>query len=136
MPNRPRKPASKPCESQEKIGYGHPPRAHRFKPGQSGNPSGRPARRKGLADLLAGALQQSTSVRERGRLRKMTKAEAMARRFADLAVEGDPRILRLLLGEIRAAEERAQEEPALRDVLTAADREVIAALVVRIGGRQ
>ena len=24
------------------VGYGHPPEAHRFTPGQSGNPRGRP----------------------------------------------------------------------------------------------
>jgi hypothetical protein len=28
----------------EKVGYGRPPRQHRFKPGQSGNPKGRPKR--------------------------------------------------------------------------------------------
>ena len=28
--------------SHPTVGYGHPPEAHRFTPGQSGNPRGRP----------------------------------------------------------------------------------------------
>jgi hypothetical protein len=129
MPTRPRKPAAK------KIGYGCPPEAYRFKRGQSGNPAGRPKGVKPLARLLEQALAQRTTVRVHGRSQKVTKLEAMTRRLADLAVEGDPRILRLLLGEIRLAEERANEEPAMQDVLTSADHEVIAALVLRFGGR-
>jgi Family of unknown function (DUF5681) len=85
--------------------------------------------------VLEAALAQRTSIREAGRIRKVTKLEAVMRKLADLAVAGDARVSRLLLNEIRLAEQRAAEEPATQDVLTAADREVIAALVVRIGGR-
>jgi hypothetical protein len=125
----------KPAATPEKIGYGHPPKAYRFRKGQSGNPSGRPKGIRSLARVLEEALTQTTTVRVRGRAKTMTKLDAMMRALADGAVAGDPRILRLLLGEIRGAEQRAAKEPEMRDVLSAADREVIAALVVRIGGR-
>jgi len=125
----------KPAKTPEKIGYGHPPRAYRFKKGQSGNPSGRPKGIRSVGRVLEEALAQTTTVRVRGRARTMTKLDAAMRRLADGAVAGDPRILRLLLGEIRVAEQRAAAEPQTQDVLSAADREVIAALVVRIGGR-
>lgn len=137
MSTRPGKPAKNPQKladpPTDKVGYGHPPKATRFQKGQSGNPSGRPAGIKSLRSVLEEALAQRTSVRVAGRTKRVTKLEAMTRKLADLAVEGDARVLRLLLNEIRLAEERAAEEPATQDVLTAADREVIAALVLRIG---
>jgi hypothetical protein len=139
MAVRPGKPAKTPAKPanppEDKVGYGHPPKATRFQKGQSGNPSGRPAGIKSLRSVLEEALAQRTTVRVQGRPKKITKLEAMTRKLADLAVEGDARVLRLLLNEIRLAEQRAAEEPATQDVLTAADREVIAALVARIGGR-
>jgi hypothetical protein len=64
----------------------------------------------------------------------VTKLEAMTRKLADLATEGDVRMLRLLIDQMRAAEERAAKEPAADEAFSPADREVIAALVMRIGG--
>src|SRR5688572_11714193 len=37
---------------QGKIGYGNPPRSTRFKPGQSGNPKGRPSAGASLREWL------------------------------------------------------------------------------------
>jgi uncharacterized protein DUF5681 len=34
------------------IGFGRPPAAHRFKPGQSGNPRGRPKGRKNFDTMV------------------------------------------------------------------------------------
>ena len=65
----------------------------------------------------------------------MTKLEAMTRRLADMAVAGDARIVRLLLDQLREADARAAEEPAAQESFSAADREVIAALMMRIGGK-
>lgn len=118
----------------ERVGYGKPPRATRFRKGESGNPAGRPKGIKPLNRVLEEALAQNTTVRVAGRARAVTKLEALTRKLADLAVDGDARALRLLLGEIREAESRAAETPDVRDVLTTTDHEVIAALVLRIGG--
>ncbi len=121
---------------EEKVGYRRPPKAHRFKPGQSGNPEGRPRDGRSLSRVLDEALAQRTTVRVDGRARKVTKLEAMTRKLADLAAQGDARIVRLLLGELHKAEERAAEEPAMQDAFSAADQEVIATLIVRLGERR
>jgi hypothetical protein len=44
------------------IGYGRPPHATRFKPGQSGNPRGRPKRSKNGKTLLLEALNETVLV--------------------------------------------------------------------------
>lgn len=59
-----------------KVGYKRPPEHTRFKPGQSGNPRGRPRQKKGFAELLHDRLFRSVSLRENGEKRRMLLAEA------------------------------------------------------------
>lgn len=79
------------------VGYGRPPVATRFKPGQSGNPKGRPKASKNLSTLVREKMQAKVPVREAGRERRMSKAELgvteMINRFAKT---GDPKLYILL----------------------------------------
>ncbi len=70
------------------IGYGRPPRAHRFKPGQSGNPRGRPKGVKNEATILHHLLNRKIEVREAGRTRRITVYEAILLRFTEEALRG------------------------------------------------
>jgi hypothetical protein len=76
-----------------KVGYGRPPDATKFKPGQSGNPKGRPKGSKNLATLALKHLQSMVTVRKNGRVRRMSKLDVgvtkMINRFAD---QGDLRL--------------------------------------------
>lgn len=63
--------------SHYKVGYGRPPKATRFKPGQSGNPKGRPKGRCNLATDLASELNEQITVREDGRPRRISKQRAL-----------------------------------------------------------
>ncbi len=47
--------------AREKIGYGRPPKAGQFKPGQSGNPQGRPKGSTNLATDLSAELAEGGS---------------------------------------------------------------------------
>jgi hypothetical protein len=78
--------------ANESVGYRRPPKAHQFKPGQSGNPLGPPKRAKGPATPY---LDQIVTFEIGGKRRKMRRAAAF---FAQLRrMSGDPRIARMLL---------------------------------------
>ena len=80
-------------------------RDHLFKPGQSGNPNGRPRGRRNRSSMAAEALLNGES-------------EALTRRCIDLAMEGDPTALRLCLSRILPVKRDRTIEldlPALED---------------------
>ena len=61
----------------DEVGYRRPPRAHQFKPGQSGNPRGRPKGAKNEATILRAILNRKIEIREGARARKVTIREAI-----------------------------------------------------------
>jgi Family of unknown function (DUF5681) len=78
-----------PVESNERVGYGHPPKSTRFQPGRSGNPKGRPPNKK-LPTALVGlrVLSEMINVTEGGKPRKISKFEAIFRRAVNDALNG------------------------------------------------
>lgn len=79
------------------VGYGKPPRHTRFKKGQSGNPKGRPKGAKGLNASLKRELESQITIREGDREVRVSKAEAMAKRLATSALQGNMKALLALL---------------------------------------
>lgn len=71
------------------IGYGRPPQHTRFKPGQSGNPRGRP-RQKGPVTIDIAALDlELVTVMLRGKPKRVPVREAMLRSTLAKAAKGD-----------------------------------------------
>jgi Family of unknown function (DUF5681) len=107
------------------VGYGRPPRAHRFKPGRSGNPKGRPKGAKNEDTILTNLLNRRIDIREAGRLRKITVLEAMLLKFAEEALKGDPKAATFLLNRYRppdseegSGNEISQEDQEILDAFT------------------
>ena len=69
------------------VGYGRPPRAHQFKPGQSGNPRGRPKGRKSEDQMLEELLSRKITIREGDRVRKISLRDAIYHGIAEEAVK-------------------------------------------------
>jgi hypothetical protein len=80
-----------------KVGKGRPPKEHRFKPGQSGNPKGRPKGSKNHATMAKAALGRKVVATVNGSRRSMTVVEIAYRRLADKAMAGDQKALNYLL---------------------------------------
>src|SRR4051812_10747504 len=83
------RPPSNDKNENNSVGYGKPARARQFKPGQSGNPKGRPKGRKNEATMLDELLFQRIPVRQGGRDLRMTVVEAIFRRLAEDALKGN-----------------------------------------------
>jgi Family of unknown function (DUF5681) len=86
-------PSGPPAEEEYNVGPGRPPKAHRFKPGQSGNPKG--AKRKapslipGLKDLFDRAFNQKAKVTQGERARVMTMWDAGLQQLSVQFAKGD-----------------------------------------------
>ena len=63
------------------VGYGRPPIRTRFRPGQSGNPKGRPKGARNAASMARDALERKIPVTESGTKRNMTVREVSYRRL-------------------------------------------------------
>jgi len=111
------------CETDDDdvgVGYRRPPSATRFKKGQSGNLRGRP-RNRHKALPYETVLGQSVTIREDGRERRVTAAEAFLIHLTRKGLQGDSAAARASLAAIETA--RASRGPAdqidtIRIVLT------------------
>ena len=79
------------------VGYRKPPKATRFKPGQSGNPKGRPKSSPNLANDLSAELGEQITVREGGQARHISKQRALIKSLMAKALQGDVRATTALL---------------------------------------
>jgi hypothetical protein len=84
---------------EDAVGYGRPPKHSRFKPGQSGNPAGRPRRKRNMESLVKLALSQSVTVTRGGKRRRIPAEQAILLRLAEMGLSGDLQAMRLLLSD-------------------------------------
>ena len=120
-------PNEAPRPAVDDAGYGRPPRAHQFKPGQSGNLQGRPKGAKSEATILRAILNRKIEVREGGRPRKMTVLEPILLRFTEDALKGNTKTAAFLFNSYAGNQ---TGEPQ-RDEISADDREVLDAFARR-----
>lgn len=116
------------------VGYKRPPKARRFKPGQSGNTKGRPKGSKNFATVIADELRARIPVVENGRRRKITKRQAVAKQLVNKAVAGDFKAIPTLLNEARHHEEDAVTRSAETEFDSPEDRNVVENILKRIRG--
>ena len=84
-------------KDEKPVGYKSPPHSTRFKPGQSGNPSGRPKKAKSLKAELIEELAELMNVSEDGHPLQVSKSRALAKALVRAAVDGNMRATTALL---------------------------------------
>ncbi len=86
------------------VGYGKPPVATRFQPGQSGNPKGRPRSSPLVKNLVQQVMNGTLAIEQNGKLRRMPRKEALLLTLFGRAMKGDSKAAGSLLNLLMAAE--------------------------------
>jgi hypothetical protein len=122
---------SDPPDGKKKVavGYGRPPVNRQFKPGQSGNPKGRPKGRKNLVTMFAEALDEKISVRARnGRIRRLSKQDAMVEVMINKALAGDHKAFQMIT-------QLAEKHGVFKEQAQKSAADIRADLLAKLSGR-
>jgi hypothetical protein len=110
------------------AGYGKPPPAHQFKPGQSGNPKGRPKGAKNESTILKELLQHKIAIRSpNGSLRKISVLEGIHRKIIEDALKGNTKSAGFVFNRYGALVSGELQQSELNDD----DREILEAALAR-----
>ena len=104
----------------------------RFQPGQSGNRNGRPRKKDTVGASMLTALNEKVTVTEGGKKKKITKAQAAAKQWANKSASGDLRAGKLAFDLAQRAEERAAIAAPVAVALTLSDREIVDRFLARM----
>src|SRR5258708_5204439 len=103
--------------NDDQVGYAHPPKNARFKPGLSGNPSGRPKEKRPIRADVLHELAKLTRIDQEGRSVSVTKQQAMVVALVKTAMTGDTRAINTITALLeRGAENGAPAQSASDEV--------------------
>lgn len=102
---------TKPTDRNYDVGYGKPPVASRFRPGQSGNPKGRPKVILSTSELVMRVAEEKIVAMMDGKPCKMSKRIALVRSLFASALKGNTRATDHALKLIERAEELRPRKP-------------------------
>lgn len=115
-------------EEADTVGYKHPPRAHQFRPGQSGNPSGRPKGARNFRSELREELSEVVTVHDGDRDIQISKQRALIKSVVAAAIDGNQRAAASVLAMCMRMLADAEDDDAIEDV---GDREIVEAFTKR-----
>ena len=96
------------------VGYCKPPVTGQFKPGQSGNPKGRPKGRKSTETIISEVLSKKITILEGGKKKKISQIEALFRRVINDGLKGDAKATDQSFSLLKIIS-AAQNDPAHQD---------------------
>ena len=110
--------------NDDKVGYKQPPTHTRFRPGVSGNPTGRPKRCPSFRDTLFTQLAAPAAVA--GSRPGDSNLQALVTKLVEAAISGDLRAQALVLGALTRFGKSAEQDAT---TVSADDQEILAAYV-------
>ena len=114
------------------VGYKKPPRDSQFKPGRSGNPTGRPKGSKNFNTDMREELDSRMGITENGKHKRLTKQRVIVKRMVNQAVAGDPRITPMVLKAGATDEGAADASEPEEDRFEPVDELVLKSIIQRI----
>ncbi len=116
----------------DSIGYGKPPKHSRFKPGQSGNPKGRPKGKLPLARMIEKYLDGKMAVTIGTEQKTVSRREGLVMAFVSDALKGKDKVRKQLLDLLLLLESQNPPEAA-GEVSDTQDDATILGLLNRYG---
>ena len=117
------------------TGYRRPPMHTRFKPGQSGNPKGRPKGSRGLKTVVQQVLAETVTIREGEKTRRIPMLQAMVKANSLKAAQGNTPAFNAVTS--LAIKTEKLEDPDIgvpsRELLAAEDEAIIREYMQRRG---
>jgi Family of unknown function (DUF5681) len=98
------------ASDDEKVGYKRPPRRTQFKPGQSGNPTGKNSGTRNIATELQDILSEQITFAADGALKTMSKQRALASALVSAAIGGDLRATAIVMSHLSRDAQRTPDE--------------------------
>jgi hypothetical protein len=134
MPRRSALVRSAKGEDGYEVGYGKPPKNTRFKPGQSGNPKGRPPGQRNLRTVVKEVLKEKITIREGERTRTVSRLDAIVRVTINNALKGDLKALAAFIQLMRPTGLMDEDpESSSREAVGAQDHAILAEFLARHG---
>ena len=120
---------------ERKVGYGRPPVHRQFKPGQSGNQKGRPKGRRNVKTIVSDVFRRKVTIRENGKVRRVTEFEAMYLASRAKALKADARSFSQVMSAITRFDVLDDDPtPTAADPIADEDRAIIERFLLREGG--
>lgn len=107
------------------TGYMKPPKSSRFKPGQSGNPKGRPRGSKNTYAVLEDILNEKVQITKNGKPLKISKKLAMLLQAVNKATQGNLKALQILLPRMIEADNKNAELANTAKAIRQDDMEIL-----------
>lgn len=92
------------------VGYKKPPKSNRFQRGASGNPKGRPKKARDFDTELLREANSLITANEGGERKRISKLQGVVIQLTNKAMTGNVQALRIYLGLIQRALEKAAQE--------------------------
>lgn len=111
--------------SDYETGYMKPPKSGQFKPGQSGNPKGRPSGSKNIYKLLDDIVNEKIQMTKNGKPVRISKKQAMLFQAVNKAVQGDLKAFQTLLPVMAEADHKNEELAKAANAIRQDDMEIL-----------
>lgn len=108
------------------TGYARPPKATQFKPGQSGNPSGRPRGRPTLDQIILEEAARIVKMTAGDKVAHVDRDRALIRKLFERAFAGDMKAMQLLITLLSRAQAKPEADEQAEAPLTEEEVALIA----------
>jgi hypothetical protein len=121
--------------SNHKVGYCNPPKAHQFKPGNNANPRGRKKGTRNRKFVIEEVLFEPIKVREGDKVKTMSTLEAILKKTKNLALGGDQKAAITIIGLAQKEGLLTPEQnETVEENCSDADKAIIADFTRRLAG--